>query len=67
MEKGKAATNGGGSFAVTASKDKTLKRWNLAGSSKWDKIAHDDGDCEDLSVFCSTRAHEKVSRLQYFP
>jgi U3 small nucleolar RNA-associated protein 13 len=33
---GKAAVNGGGSFALTASKDRTLKRWNLPGSSVLD-------------------------------
>lgn len=57
---GKAAKNGGGSFAVTASKDKTLKRWNLPGSMVLDGIASSDQDIEELHVFASTRAHEKV-------
>lgn len=58
---GKAAKNGGGSFVVTASKDKTLKRWNLPGSSIFDKIGTSQNDAEELHVFVSTRAHEKVS------
>jgi U3 small nucleolar RNA-associated protein 13 len=56
---GKAAKNGAGSFAVTASKDKTLKRWNLPGSAVLDHIASSDEPAVELEVFCSTRAHEK--------
>ncbi len=56
----KAAKNGGGSFVVTASKDKTLKRWNLPGSSVLDNIASTAKDAEELHVFASTRAHDKV-------
>ena len=57
---GKAAENGAGSFIVTASKDKTLKRWNLPGSSVLEKIASTDTNSLPLSNFCSVRAHEKV-------
>eukprot|EP00548_Thalassiothrix_antarctica_P013995 CAMPEP_0194166932 /NCGR_PEP_ID=MMETSP0154-20130528/2403_1 /TAXON_ID=1049557 /ORGANISM="Thalassiothrix antarctica, Strain L6-D1" /LENGTH=960 /DNA_ID=CAMNT_0038877747 /DNA_START=19 /DNA_END=2901 /DNA_ORIENTATION=+ len=52
---GKAAVNGGGSFAVSASKDRTLKRWNLPGSSVLNEATSDI----DLKTFCSARAHEK--------
>lgn len=57
---GKAAKNGGGSFVVTASKDKTLKRWNLPGSSILDKIGDSDEPICELQVFASARAHDKV-------
>ena len=57
---GKAAKNGGGSFAVTASKDKTLKRWNLPGSTYLDNIGTSNEDSDELHVFVSSRAHEKV-------
>uniref|UniRef100_A0A7S3PTU0 U3 small nucleolar RNA-associated protein 13 C-terminal domain-containing protein n=1 Tax=Chaetoceros debilis TaxID=122233 RepID=A0A7S3PTU0_9STRA len=56
---GKAAINGGGAFVVTASKDKTLKRWNLPGASVLNKFGSIDNECMDLSVFCSTKAHDK--------
>uniref|UniRef100_A0A7S0PX60 U3 small nucleolar RNA-associated protein 13 C-terminal domain-containing protein n=1 Tax=Asterionellopsis glacialis TaxID=33640 RepID=A0A7S0PX60_9STRA len=56
--KGKAAINGGGSFAVTASKDRTLKRWNLPGSDDLDKCALSEDPLE-LRAFVSARAHEK--------
>mmetsp|Transcript_2840 Transcript_2840/g.3333 ORF Transcript_2840/g.3333 Transcript_2840/m.3333 type:complete len:1088 (-) Transcript_2840:185-3448(-) len=56
---GKAAKNGGGSFIVTASKDKTLKRWNLPGSSVLEDIATTNLDMKLLTVSCSIRAHEK--------
>jgi U3 small nucleolar RNA-associated protein 13 len=52
---GKAAIHGAGSFVVTASKDRTLKRWNLPGSSTLDDIQ----ETMDLTTFCSVRAHEK--------
>ena len=58
---GKAAEKGAGSFVVTASRDKTLKRWNLPGSSVFEDIASTEKDHLPLSVFCSVRAHEKVS------
>ncbi len=58
---GKAAKNGGGSFVVTASKDKTLKRWNLPGSAVLGKVCTTDEEDLQLSVFSSTKAHEKVS------
>lgn len=57
---GKAAKNGGGSFAVTASKDKTLKRWNLPGSSMLDTIGNSGEAFNELQVFASVRAHDKV-------
>jgi U3 small nucleolar RNA-associated protein 13 len=60
---GKAAGNGAGSFIVTASKDKTLKRWNLPGSSALGEIAKKNLESLSLSVFCSVRAHEKVRLL----
>lgn len=52
---GKAAINGAGAFAVTVSKDRTLKRWNLPGSSVLDETK----EAMDLKAFCSARAHEK--------
>ena len=59
---GKAAENGAGSFLVTASRDKTLKRWNLPGSSVLEDIGLTDKDNITLSVFCSVSAHEKLSK-----
>jgi U3 small nucleolar RNA-associated protein 13 len=55
---GKAATNGAGSFAVTVSMDRTLKRWNLPGASILDELASDN-KCVSLLAFASVRAHEK--------
>ncbi|KAI2501438.1 hypothetical protein MHU86_13028 [Fragilaria crotonensis] len=52
---GKATINGAGSFVVTASKDRTLKRWNLPGSSVLDETK----EAIELKTFCSARAHEK--------
>ncbi len=63
---GKAAKNGAGSFLVTASKDKTLKRCNLPGSSILQDISANKQNTISLSVFCSVRAHEKVSSLVQF-
>jgi U3 small nucleolar RNA-associated protein 13 len=57
---GKAATNGGGSFAVTASKDRTLKRWNLPGATELDERASSEGNEIALRAFASVCAHEKV-------
>lgn len=57
---GKAAFNGAGSFLITASKDKTLKRWNLPGSSVLEKNSSSENCPVSLSVFTSVRAHEKV-------
>jgi len=52
---GKAARNGGGAFCVTASVDKTLKRWNLLGSGDWD-----EGDeTTELEATASVRGHDK--------
>lgn len=64
---GKAAMNGAGSFLVTASKDKTLKRWNLPGTSFFDKHVLSEGESEiSLGVACSVRAHEKVNVVGIF-
>lgn len=52
---GKSAENGAGAFAVTASKDRTLKVWPLPGSAVLDK-------CDEeltLQARLSIRAHEK--------
>jgi len=57
---GKAATNGGGSFAVTASKDRTLKRWNLPGATELDACASSEQSEIALRAFSSVHAHEKV-------
>jgi U3 small nucleolar RNA-associated protein 13 len=59
---GKAARNGGGSFAVTASKDRTLKRWNLPGAAELDELALVEQSEIALRAFSSARAHEKVGR-----
>jgi U3 small nucleolar RNA-associated protein 13 len=55
---GKAAQNGGGSFVVSASMDRTLKRWNLSGASVFEAAA-ENGEEIELNAFVSTRAHEK--------
>ena len=58
---GKSAKNGAGAFAVTASRDRTIKRWNLPGSSILSNISSDDNEpILQLSSFVSARAHEKV-------
>lgn len=56
--RGKAANSGGGAFCVTASKDRTLKRWNLPGATDLDEAAQ-DGNEITLKAFASARAHEK--------
>ena len=57
---GKSARNGGGAFALTASKDRTLKRWALPGSSELDACAAaKDGEELSLRSLNSVRAHEK--------
>ncbi len=61
---GKAALRGAGCFLVTASKDKTLKRWNLPGCKEMDDYANGSSTELNLSAFCSVRAHEKV-RLMF--
>lgn len=53
---GKAARSGAGAFAVTASIDRTLKRWNLPGSSEFDKVKDEE---IALKAAVSVRAHEK--------
>lgn len=53
---GNSAENGGGSFAVTVSGDRTLKRWNLPGSKN---LISGSGKEIDLRAFRSERAHEK--------
>eukprot|EP00956_Cyclotella_meneghiniana_P014538 scaffold21808_cov29-Cyclotella_meneghiniana.AAC.1 len=55
---GKAADNGAGAFAVTASKDRTLKVWPLPGSAVLNKCAA-SGDELQLRARLSARAHEK--------
>ena len=57
---GKAAMNGAGCFLVTASKDKTLKRWNLPGCNELDECATEINKEFKLAASCSVRAHEKV-------
>lgn len=52
---GKAASNGGGAFAVTASKDRTLKRWNLPGPNE----LADTTEPLELTAMISARVHEK--------
>ena len=61
---GKSAENGAGAFVVTASKDRTLKVWPLAGSATMNKAAR-SGDELTLRARLSARAHEKVSRSTY--
>jgi U3 small nucleolar RNA-associated protein 13 len=56
--RGKAAVNGGGAFIVSVSADKTLKRWNLPGSSDLDELAFNEDEAS-LHSFLSTRAHDK--------
>lgn len=63
---GKSAANGGGAFIVTASMDRTIKRWNLPGSDvlspKLNNQEYLDSDTDSafqLTTFVSTRAHEK--------
>jgi U3 small nucleolar RNA-associated protein 13 len=52
---GKAAESGAGAFAVTCSKDRTLKVWSLPGSAVLDKT----DDEITLNARLSIRAHEK--------
>jgi U3 small nucleolar RNA-associated protein 13 len=56
--RGKAATNGGGSFVVTVSMDRTLKRWNLPGVPDLERLGEDREETP-LKAFVSVRAHEK--------
>jgi U3 small nucleolar RNA-associated protein 13 len=53
---GKAAKNSGGAFAVTASLDRTLKRWNLPGA---DEIDNASDVAIELVAATSVRGHEK--------
>lgn len=53
---GKAARNGGGAFCVTASMDRTLKRWNLPGL---DELSTASEGPIDMVAATSIRAHEK--------
>ena len=55
---GKANKSGAGAFAVTASKDRTLKRWRLPGASELDNLAL-KGETTKLDSLESVRAHEK--------
>jgi U3 small nucleolar RNA-associated protein 13 len=52
---GKAAESGAGAFAVTCSKDRTLKVWSLPGSAVLNKA----DDEITLNARLSIRAHEK--------
>jgi len=52
---GKSAENGAGAFAVTASKDRTLKIWPLPGSAVLDRSDEEI----TLQARLSIRAHEK--------
>jgi U3 small nucleolar RNA-associated protein 13 len=54
---GKAARNGGGAFCVTASIDRTIKRWNFLGPDEWSSEIHDSP--VELEAATSVRAHEK--------
>ncbi len=58
---GKAAENGAGAFAVTASKDRTLKVWPLPGSAVLNRWADGMNEENSLNARLSARAHEKVS------
>jgi U3 small nucleolar RNA-associated protein 13 len=55
---GKASQSGAGAFAITASKDRTLKRWRLAGASELENMAS-KGQVMELEALGSVRAHEK--------
>lgn len=55
---GKAAKNGGGAFCVSASSDRTIKRWNLPGMAILEKAAQESEEIA-LKAFESVRAHEK--------
>ena len=52
---GKSAENGAGAFAVTASKDRTLKMWPLPGSA----VLNSSEEEITLEARLSIRAHEK--------
>lgn len=52
---GKAAINGGGAFCVTASLDRTIKRWNFPGATEIEKST----DIHELVAASSVRGHEK--------
>lgn len=60
---GKAAENGAGAFAVTASKDRTLKVWPLPGSAVLNRWADGMNEENSLNARLSARAHEKVSEF----
>ena len=60
---GKAAKNGAGAFAVTASKDRTLKVWPLPGSAVLTRWSDGVDEEHQLNARLSARAHEKVSAL----
>jgi len=55
---GKASHSGAGAFAVTASKDRTLKKWALIGAAELEKCAVENKVLK-LVAIASTRAHEK--------
>jgi U3 small nucleolar RNA-associated protein 13 len=55
---GKAAYNGGGAFVVSASIDRTVKRWNLPGINDLMNASRGEEEIE-LTAAQSARAHEK--------
>eukprot|EP00934_Nitzschia_sp_Nitz4_P002805 Nitzschia sp. Nitz4//scaffold5_size260463//197221//200295//NITZ4_001010-RA/size260463-processed-gene-0.93-mRNA-1//1//CDS//3329555424//2795//frame0 len=59
--RGKAAKNGGGAFGVTASADRTIKRWNLPGLDDLEKVSAGDKSVPPLEMEAATsvRAHDK--------
>ncbi len=63
---GRAAGNGAGAFAVTASKDRTLKVWCLPGSAVLSRLVESENEENSLDASLSARAHEKVS-IDSFP
>ncbi len=60
---GRTAENGAGAFAVTVSKDRTLKLWPLPGSAVLTRWAEGVNEERSLNARLSARAHEKVSAL----
>jgi len=55
---GKSSLSGAGAFAVTASKDRTLKKWALIGATELEKCAAENKVLK-LVAIASARAHEK--------
>lgn len=55
---GKAAANGGGAFCVTASADRTLKRWNIPGVEDLEESGKIGKELALVTSF-SVKAHDK--------